>query len=161
MLRIILLVCVYVFVSHSIHAQQVATIHVRAPFDRKNGIYISKYCDKTSVSEALFLGRSGDAYLYWVITLPSGVYGWDSVSLSSHTILVNTMKRTITAPIIDSLKPLATDSACNYLIAIREGGIQKDGVGIGVSYIDRNKYLADKVKPLVNCLENMAATYIR
>ena len=134
--------------------QNRTTIHVKAPFDKKNGRYIAKYCDRSSQSMALFMSKNGEAYLYWVIALPSGEYGWDSVSVMADTIVINTMKKTITTSIIDSLKLHVIDGACNYIIAIRENGEKKDFAGIDITTVQDNMYYADKVKPLVNCLEN-------
>jgi len=129
------------------------TIHVKSPYARKSGKYISKYCIQSNESFAIFISKNGDAYLYWVITLPSGSYGWDSLSISSDSAEVNKMNSVITSTFIDSVKTIVKDSACDYIVGIRENGVDISKIGIAISFMDNSEYFIDKIKPLIVFLE--------
>lgn len=116
---------VIVFVSHSVDAQQVATIHVKGAYSLRDGVFIQKFFDSTAGNKmAIFVAKNNEAYFCWDDTLPVD-RRWDSVFMANDSAIINRIKRIVTLQFVDSGKIPDVKTSHGYSAGVIENWVTK------------------------------------
>jgi len=147
----------FMFTCQNIIAQQDSTrksiFRVKSVYSRNNSISFEKDCPAQGEAMAIFVGKNGDAYLYWIKGPMRDSSSWDSVSISADTANVNAVKRIITSPFIATVNECADDFRCGYSIGITENGKRKYYTGLDVKSAKKNSCGGDKLTTLIKILD--------
>ena len=152
----------------------IPTFHVKLPFDKKNGISFIIEREKTHdnitemVWKGIFVSTNGEAYIYW--TNRNSNLPWDSVSVSSDTVLINNMREIITPDFFNIARHLGdnvclkndkdTSSFYYYQFTVIENGHEKFYKNILINHFsNKSKHARKKLTPVIDIFENAYEKY--